>query len=259
MKLRSVIFILAALLTTSFLLLPLLALLMHITWQNVWTTWQAVGGSPLWTSLWTTCISMLIIVLVGTPFGWLLARRRGFFWHVCEYVLSIPVLMPPLVIGLLLIFSFGPYSAIGKILGSFQLSAINSTLAIIIAQTYEALPYYIFAAEAAFMQVDTGFERASASLGITPVRTFTRITLPLAWPGLSVGLAIAFSRAIGAFGAVIVIAYNPHTLPVSIWIALQEQGLQAALPLALLLLGVALPLPLLTTLWRRIHDAGIET
>lgn len=258
MKRPSVSPILIALLATGFLLLPLLSLLLHISWHDVWSTWQEADGSPLWTSLWTTSVSMMVIILVGTPFGWLLARRRGFFWQTCEYLLSVPMLMPPLVIGLLLIFSFGPYTPIGKLLGSMQLSAVNSSLGVIIAQTYEALPFYIFAAEAAFLQVDTGLERASASLGATPLRTFKRITLPLAWPGLSVGLAIAFSRAIGAFGAVIVIAYNPHTLPVSIWIALQEDGLQAALPLALLLLAVALPLPLLATLWRRIHDAGIE-
>lgn len=258
-KLSAVILTLIGLLGTSFLLLPPLALLLHVSWGDVWSTWQQLGGTPLWTSLWTTGASMVVVIFLGTPFGWLLARRRSFFWQTCEYLLLVPLLLPPLVIGLLLIFSYGPYSIIGEFLQTLNLSATNSALAVIIAQTYEALPYYIFAAEAAFLQVDSGLERASAALGVTPVRTFRRVTLPLAWPGLSVGLAIAFSRAIGAFGAVIVIAYDPHTLPVSIWIALQEQGLQTALPLALLLLAAALPLPLITTLWRRIHDAGIET
>ncbi|MDA8441781.1 MAG: ABC transporter permease subunit [Peptococcaceae bacterium] len=258
-KLAPSLLTLLALFGTLFLLLPPLALVLHISWDNVWSAWQGADGSPLWTSIWTTCLSMLVVTLVGTPFAWLLARRRGLFWQACEYLLLIPMLLPPLVIGLLLIYSYGPYSLIGKFLESIHISATNSALAVIIAQTYEALPYYVFAAEGAFMQVDPGMERVSAALGASPFRTFRRITLPLAWPGLSVGLAIAFSRAIGAFGAVIVIAYNPQTLPVSIWVALQEQGLQTALPLALLLLAVALPLPLIATLWRRIHDAGLET
>lgn len=258
-KLSAISLSLIGLLGTSFLLLPLLALLMHISWRDVWSIWQSAGGDPLWISFWTTCSSMTVIILIGTPFGWLLARCRSFFWQACEYLLLVPLLLPPLVIGLLLIFSFGPYTVIGRILQMMNLSASNSAMAIIIAQIYEALPYYIFTAEGTFLQVDTGLERVSASLGVTPAGTFRRVTLPLAWPGLSVGLAIAFSRAVGAFGAVIVIAYNPHSLPVGIWIALQEQGLSTALPLALLLLVAALPLPLIATLWRRIHDAGIET
>jgi len=112
-----------------------------------------------------------------------------------------------------------------------------------------------FSAQAAFTQVDRKYERASLSLGVSPWRTLVRI---LARPGLSVGFAMAFARAIGAFGAVIVVAYYPHTLPVRIWIALEEPGLPSALPIALLLHIIALPLPLATVLWGRFKRDRIQ-
>lgn len=253
--LRSSLFILIALLCTGFLLLPLLALLFHVSWSSLWQAWSGPGRQPFVVSIETTLITMAVVLVFGTPLGWFLARGRHRLWRVIEYVLLVPLLMPPLVIGLLLIYFYGPYGFIGQILGHWNISASNTVLAVIIAQIYEAIPYYVFSAQGAFSQVDRGFEQTSYSLGIPPARTFYRITLPLALPGLGVGFTMAFARAIGAYGAVMVVAYNPHTLPVSIWVALEEQGLPSALPLALLLLVTALPLPLATVLWRRIRRA----
>lgn len=249
---------LVASLCIAFLLLPLIALLLHVSFVDVWKQWTESGEQPLWTSLWTSFVSMAVIVLFGTPLGWLLARRQTKLWKITELVLLVPLLMPPLVIGLLLVYFYGPYGPIGSVLGHFGVSASNSSLAVILAQLYESVPYYVFAAQAAFRQVDQRLERTSLSLGVGPWKTFQRITLPLAWPGLTVGFAMSFARAIGAFGAVIVVAYHPYTLPVSIWIALQEQGLPAALPLALLLLLVGLPLPIFSFLGRRQARAGVS-
>src|SRR5579875_1017777 len=153
--------------------------------------------------------------------------------------------MPPLVIGLLLVYFYGPYGLMGRLLSRIGLSTTNTVLAITLAQLYESIPYYVFAAQASFSQIDDKYERISLSLGVSPLRTIARVTFPLARPGLVVGFAMAFARAIGAFGAVIVVAYYPNTLPVSIWIALQEQGLPYALPLSLLLIIIALPIPLI--------------
>ena len=242
---------LLALLGASFLLLPVIALLAHISLGSV-SAALASGGLPaLSVSLQTTAVALTVIVIVGTPLGWLLARRHGLLWRTVEFLMFIPLLLPPLVIGLLLVYFYGPYGPLGEMLNRFQLSASNNRLAITIAEIYESMPYYIFAAQAAFSQVDQRLERASLALGQPPHVTFRRVTLPLSAPGLTVGLAMAFARALGAFGAVIVVAYDPHTLPVAIWIALEEQGLPGALPLAFILLAAALPLPLLTALLRR--------
>lgn len=244
--------LLAGWLTTAFLILPFVALLLHISWSDVWSVWAASGGSPLVTSLWSTAMSMVSIIVFGTPLGWFLGRGKSGVWKWVEVLLLIPLLMPPLVIGLLLVYFYGPYGGMGHLLSQLGLSATNTVLAVVLAQLYESIPYYVFAAQASFRQIDEKHERVSLSLGVSPWRTMVRVIFPLARPGLIVGFAMAFARAIGAFGAVIVVAYYPNTLPVSIWVALEEQGLPSALPLALLLLVVALPMPLAAVLWRRV-------
>ncbi len=249
--------ILTTLLCTAFLTLPFIALLLHLSLRDVWITWSRNAAQPLFTSLWTTAVSMVLILLFGTPAGWFLSRGKGMLWRVFEILFLIPLLMPPLVIGLLLVYFYGPYGFIGEWLSHFGASATNTALAIVLAQLYESLPYYVFTSQAAFSQIDRRFERASLSLGASPLKTMYRVIFPLARPGLVVGLGMAFARAIGAFGAVIVVAYYPHTLPVGIWISLSEQGLSTALPMALLLLLVALPLPLTLLLWRRWSRAEI--
>jgi molybdate/tungstate transport system permease protein len=258
-RFSSVILIIASLLTSSFLLLPIIALLLHISWKDLWGSWVQNGGAPFLVSIETTTITMIVVMVFGTPLGWLLARGKHWFWRVCEYLLLIPLLMPPLVIGLLIVYFYGPYGFIGRVLDHWQISALNTALAVVIAQVYESIPYYIFSVQGAFRQVDRGFENLSYSLGVPPGKTFWKITLPLSLPGIGVGLTMAFARAIGAYGAVMVVAYNPHTLPISIWVALEEQGMPVALPLALLLILTALPLPMATILWRRIHHASTES
>jgi len=254
----AVVLSLAGLLGSSLLLLPMIVLVAQVNWSTLASIWFASGGmTALWTSLWTATSALLIILLFGTPIAWLLARRSSPLWNVVEFLLLIPLLMPPLVIGLLLVFLYGPYGPIGAWLAHFNLSATNTALAVLIAQIYEAAPYYIAAAQSTFAQLDRSLERASLTLGRSPGYTFRRIALPLSLPGLIAAATVAFARAIGAFGAVIVMAYYPHTLPVSIWVALQEQGLPAALPLALLLTIVSLPLPLLAVLWRRWRHAAL--
>ncbi len=250
--------VLAGWLSTAFLLIPFISLLLQVSWPSVWRVWVTSGGSPLVTSLWCTAISMAVILFIGTPLGYYLAHGQGRAWIIIEFLLLIPLLMPPLVIGLLLMYFYGPYGFMGRVLSHFGLSASNTFLAVILAQLYESIPYYVFAAQAAFNQVDRRHERVSLSLGVSPLRTMLYVTMPLASPGLIVGFAMAFARAIGAFGAVIVIAYYPNTLPVSIWIALSEQGLPGALALTLLLVVIALPLPLASVVWRRFHSDRIS-
>ena len=118
-----------------------------------------------------------------------------------------------------------------------------------IAEVYESAPYYVLGAQAAFGGVDTRLEQQAGLLGDRPFTVFRRITLPLAAPGLAMSLAVAWARAIGAFGAVVIIAYHPFGIPMQIFTTLQETGLFTALPYALVLLVVALPLPLAAYVW----------
>ena len=132
-----------------------------------------------------------VLLLVCTPLAWMLARGRLPFPRVWEAGMLCALLLPPLVIGLLLVFMVGPYTPIGQILGWLHQSATNTFLALVIAEVYESAPYYVLGAQAAFAGVDTRLEQQAGLLGDRPFRVFRRVTLPLAAPGLSMALATA--------------------------------------------------------------------
>jgi len=204
---------------------------------------------PLVTSLESAGLTLVVLVVFCTPVAWMLARGRLPLPRVWEAGILCSLLLPPLVIGLLLVFMVGPYTWIGSLLGWMHASATNTFLALVIAEVYESAPYYLLGAQSAFASVDTRLEESAGLLGDRPSRVFRRVTLPLAAPGLAMSLAIAWARAIGAFGAVVIIAYHPFGIPMQIYTTLQETGLYTALPYALVLLVVALPLPLAAYIW----------
>jgi molybdate/tungstate transport system permease protein len=232
------------------LLGPVITLLTHLSWSAIRSSLTAPGAlQPLVTSLESGGLTLAVLLLICTPLSWMLARGTLPFPRVWEAGVLCSLLLPPLVIGLLLIFMVGPYTPFGELIGHFNLSATNTFLALVIAQVYESAPYYVLGAQAAFSSVDPRLEQQAALLGDRPRRVFRRVTLPLAAPGLAMSLAIAWARAMGAFGAVVVIAYHPFGLPLQIWTTLQITGLASALPFALVLLVVALPLPLAAYIW----------
>ena len=232
------------------LLGPVITLLTHLSWHQI-TTALAVPDAldPLLVSVESGAITLAVLLLLGTPLAWKLARGSLPFPRVWEAGVLCSLLLPPLVIGLLLIFMVGPYTPIGELLGHVHLSATNTFLALVIAEVYESAPYYVLGAQAAFAAVDPAIEEQAALLGDRPSRVARRVTLPLAAPGLAMALAVAWARAMGAFGAVVIIAYHPYGIPLQIWTTLQETGLPTALPFALVLLVVALPLPLAAYFW----------
>lgn len=238
-----------------FLLLPLLALFISLTPATVLEVFKpgaAATGSvrqPLLTSLQALGCTLVVVVGCGTPLAHSLARSRGPYRQALELLVLIPFAMPPLVLGLLLVAVYGPYGMIGGRLGAAALALVNSFWALCLAQLYEAAPAYVLAAAAAFAQVDRRHEQTSWLLGVAPAATFRRVTLPLAAPGLAVALAFAVVRALGAFGAVLVVAYHPVSLPLAVWLGLEERGLPQALPIAAILLVVTLPLPLAAAVW----------
>ncbi len=232
------------------LLGPVIALLFQVTPGSVSGALRAPGAlTPLVVSLQAGVITLAVLVCLGTPLAWLMARGRLPAPRLWEAGVLACLMLPPLVVGLLLIFMVGPLTPIGQVLGHFGLSATNTFFALVVAEVYESAPYYVLGAQAAFTGVDPRMEQQAALLGDRPLRVARRVTLPLAAPGLAMALAVAWARAMGAFGAVIIIAYHPYGLPLQIWTTLQETGLASALPFALLLLVVALPLPVAAYLW----------
>jgi molybdate/tungstate transport system permease protein len=232
------------------LLGPVITLLTHLSGSAIVSALTAPGAlDPLVVSLASGAVTLAVLLLLGTPLAWMLARGTLPFPRIWEAGVLCSLLLPPLVIGLLLIFMVGPYTAIGQLLATVHLSATNTFLALVIAEVYESAPYYVLGAQAAFSSVEPRLEQQAALLGDRPRRVFRRVTLPLAAPGLAMALAVAWARAMGAFGAVVIIAYHPYVLPLQIWTTLQETGLASALPFAVVLLVVALPLPLAAYIW----------
>lgn len=232
------------------LLGPVIALLAHLSWHDIVSSLSAPGAfEPLTVSLEAGGVTLGVLLLVCTPLAWKLARGTLPFPRLWEAGVLCSLLLPPLVIGLLLIFMVGPFTPIGELIGKIHLSATNTFLALVIAEIYESAPYYVLGAQAAFAGVEESMEQQAALLGDRPRRVFRRVTLPLAAPGLAMAMAIAWARAMGAFGAVVIVAYHPFGLPLQIWTTLEETGLASALPYALVLLVVALPLPLAAYTW----------
>ena len=229
---------------------PVIALFVHLSPRAISSSLSSPGAlGPLVTSVEASAVALAVLVVVGTPLAYLLARRRLPAPRLWEAGLLVSMLLPPLVIGLLLVFMVGPLTPIGEALSRIHLSATNTFLALVIAELYEAAPYYVLGAQAAFASVDQSLEEQAGLLGDPPARVLRRVSLPLAAPGLAMALAAGWARAIGAFGAVLIIAYHPYGLPMQIWVTLNETGLPSALPFALVLLVVALPLPLIAYGW----------
>jgi molybdate/tungstate transport system permease protein len=232
------------------LLGPVITLLTHLSWHSIVSSLSAPGAfDPLIVSLEAGGVTLAVLALLATPLSWMLARGTLPFPRLWEAGVLASLLLPPLVIGLLLVFMVGPFTPIGEAIGHLHLSGTNTFFALVIAEIYESAPYYVLGAQAAFASVPDSMEQQAALLGDRPLRVFRRVTLPLAAPGLAMALAVAWARAMGAFGAVIIIAYHPFGLPLQIWTTLEETGLASALPFALVLLVVALPLPLAAYIW----------
>ena len=225
------------------LLYPFTALFARI---GPWEWGEDVRGpalSSVRVSLLLTGCAMLIIVAIGTPVAAYIARCRTRERLLWQAVLLVPILLPPLALGILLALAFGPYGTVGEYLQRFGIVMTNSAAAFICTQVYVGMGYYVLGAVAAFDAVPLILEKQAALLGLAPWKVFLRVTLPLSRLGLAVALSIAWVRSIGEFGAVVVTAYYPSGMPVQLWVNLQSFGLPAVMPLLVVFIAAALPLP----------------
>ncbi len=235
----------------SALIAALTLLLLAAPFANLWlaTDWRGFGfvhgdGTAVATSLGLSLLALALIVLLGTPLAWWLARHRVRGQWLIDALLLLALLTPPLAMGLLLATLYGPYGLAGHWLERAGLVLTNSAAAFIMAQFYAALPYYVLAARAAFEGVPRELEQMALTLGHSPARSFFRVSLPLAKLGLAAAIALAWVRALGEFGVVLIVAYYPQGIPVKLWSNLQDYGLSAVYPLLWVFFLVALPLPL---------------
>jgi len=228
---------------TAVLLYPLVGLLAPIG------PWKWNGGltgsttSAVHTSLVLTAIAIAIVIAVGTPVALHLARRAGPERYIWEAALLITVLMPPLALGILLTLAFGGHIGVGPWLMRLGVPTSNTATAFVVTQVYVSIGYYVVAARAALGAVPRPLEQMAALLGSRPWAVFWRVTFPLSRLGLAAAVSLAWLRALGEFGAVVVTAYYPAGMPVQIWVNLQDTGLPSVMPLLIVFLLTALPLP----------------
>jgi molybdate transport system permease protein len=229
-----------------FLLLPVVALFVTSGPSAWWAGLRhPITASALLLSLGTTAASLALIVLLGTPLAWWLARSRTRLAHVVETVVGLPIVIPPAVAGLALLLAFGRFGLAGPLLERAGLTLSFSTAAVVLAQTFVAAPFYVQAAAATFTALDEDLLIVARTLGASRPRVFFRVALPLARGGLVAGAALAWARALGEFGATLMFAGNlsgrTQTLPLAVYTAL-ESDLRAAQALAVVLVLVALAL-----------------
>ncbi|MDP8908945.1 MAG: ABC transporter permease [Chloroflexota bacterium] len=229
-----------------FLILPLMALttealpaLDDLSPRTRETLWQALRISLL-----TTAVSLLLIVGLGTPFAFILARRRLPAARLINALIDLPIVLPPSVAGIALLMAFGRRGLIGGPLAELGITVGFTTTAVVLAQCFVAAPLFIRAAKVGFGLVDREVEDAAAIDGATPATVFRTITLPLARSSLVAGIVLAWARALGEFGATIMFAGSfagrTQTMPLAIYERFGAGDLTAALTLSAILLGTSL-------------------
>jgi molybdate/tungstate transport system permease protein len=228
----------------SFLLIDLVLPIASLFLDADWTNWisalkQSEARQALMVSLEASAISMMAMIIFGVPLGYLLARANLPLKRLWISLVFLPMVVPDLAAGILLLKTFGPYGIIGQPLDARSMPLTNNLAGIVLAQLFVAAPFVIVSSLAGFASVDPKLELAAATLGDSRWHIFRRIALPLAWPGIAAGLTLAWIRAIGEFGSTLIVAYNPHSLPVYMWIKFESDGLVGALPLAFCLVSLA--------------------
>ncbi|MGO1727788.1 ABC transporter permease [Glutamicibacter bergerei] len=247
-----------ALLGIALLVLPLLALIARASWSTLLadaTSEEAL--SALWLSLRTGVAATALCVVLGVPLAVLIARSSARVAQLLRALIAVPLVLPPMVGGVALLFLFGRTSPIGQFIDSlWGITLPFSTAAVVIAQSFVALPFLVLAVEGSLRAAGAGYEQAAATLGAGRWMVLTRITLPLATPGLVAGIILCFARAIGEFGATALFAGNApgvtQTMPLAIYTAFNGAGAgrDSAVALSLLLLATAVLVLLLVRAWR---------
>ena len=226
------------------LLLNLVLPIINLLLQADWPAWLASLNQPearqaIKVSSLSSGISVLVMALLGVPLGYVLARARLPLKRLWVGLVFLPMVVPDLAGGILLLQLFGPYGAIGQPLDVRDIELTNNLAGIVLAQLFVAAPFVVVSALAAFTAVDPKLEMAAAMLGDSRWQIFWRVSLPLAWPGLAAGITLAWVRALGEFGTTLIMAYSPHTLPVHMYMKFESDGLAGALPAAFCLLLLA--------------------
>ena len=226
-----------------FLALPLFAMAVNVDWTQFGSLITGPASrAALLLSVRTALASTLLCVLLGVPLALVLARHDGRAVRLIRPLVLLPLVLPPVVGGIALLYVFGRLGLLGHYLEAMGVRIAFTTTAVVLAQAFVSLPFLVIALEGAVRTAGAGYEMVAATLGARPAAVFARVTLPLLAPGLLSGAVLAFARALGEFGATLTFAGSrqgvTRTLPLEIYLQ-READPDAAVALSILLIGVA--------------------
>ena len=244
-------------LAVALLALPLLALVSRVEWSSLAIDLMAPATlEALWLSVWTALVATGVCAALGIPLGVLIARSTPALATTLRVVTTVPLLLPPMVGGVALLFLLGRGGWLGQWLAEVGVRIPFTPAAVVLAQVFVAMPFLVLAVEGSLRTLPPDLPEAAATLGASKSQILRYVTLPLAAPGVVAGLTLCFSRAVGEFGATALFAGNApgvtRTMPLAIYTAFNGAGVTqgSAVALSLMLLGTAVGVLLLARAWR---------
>jgi molybdate transport system permease protein len=227
-------------LVLAFLVLPVVAIFTHTApGELIHRLGDPAAADALRLSLETTVMAMVVVLIVGTPAAYLLATRAFPGRALVVTLIELPLVLPPAVAGIALLAALGPDGILGGVLGS---TLVLDTAAVVVALTFVSAPFYLRQAQAAFAGVDRSLLDAARTLGSGEAASFARVAVPVALPGLLGGLALAWGRALGEFGATLMFAGSFRGITQTVPLAIYDQfatDFPAALALSAILVAVS--------------------
>lgn len=246
---------------TLYLFLPVVALFFWTTPELFYTALQdPVVIQALILSLVTSGATLLIVMAIGTPAMFFHSRNQYPGKNIIDTIIDLPLVLPPAVAGVALLILWGRIGILGKYLNLIGIDIGFTTIAVIMAQIFVASPFYLRQAKSLFEQLDPSYEATARTLGASPLRTFTTITLPLTAAGLVSGIVMTFARALGEFGATIMFAGNlpgvTQTMPLAVYTAMQgDYNVAIAVSIILVIISVVIMLATRLLAKRRVGNA----
>jgi molybdate transport system permease protein len=227
----------------GFIAVPILSLVVWTVSEEAWGAMASpVARDALLLSIKTTAATMTILILVGTPAAYMLARGRFVGNRALNTLVDLPIVLPPSAAGIALLLAFGRLGLLGQYLNAFGITLSFTTVAVVMAEVFVAAPFYVRQAATGFAEVDRATEEAALVDGADRAAAFFRVTVPLAFPALVSGAVTAWARALGEFGATIIFAGNfrgiTQTIPLAIYSEFQS-NIDASVALSVLVLGFA--------------------
>ena len=209
--------------------------------------------SPLWISLKTAFLATIITSIIGIFISYKMANYKGRGRGFIDGIFTLPLILPPTVIGFFLLLICGKNGFVGKIFMSLNKNIIFSWSATVVAATVVAFPMMYRTCRSAFEQIDKNMISAAKTLGLSETKIFFKIAIPLAWPGIIGGLVLSFARALGEFGATLMIAGNipgrTQTMPVAIFFAVEGGDMNKAMIWVLIIVAISFIMIFLLNYW----------